>query len=410
MQIKKTLLAAAVTALVAATAQAQTLAPSGGTGLTVGNDKSAVTLYGLIDVTMSNVNAQNASNGSKLSFQTPWFSGNRFGVQGKHDTGGGLNALFKLEAEFVANTGEQDTPGNLFNRDAWIGLQSADLGKLSFGRQNNIARDPAASAVYGDAYGPAKASTEEGGYTNTNNFKQMIYYAAGPASGDAGTANAGKADTRYNRGIVWKKEFGSVLAGFGWQTPAYAGGAADGFAKNTSKTGTLAYNGADYTIAGFYTSANVANLAASTASIGGNYQVNSLVRVNAGLFSYNAKQVALLGGDRKDTAWTISAKFTPAGKMDYQVGYQVMKATNAALSGAAGAVGSTVTNAYADASAKTATGTGARKTLYGSAFYHLDSTTELYVAADRVNMDAGYGNINGQASQMEYGVGMRLKF
>jgi predicted porin len=405
MQIKKTLLAAAVTALVAATAQAQTMAPSGGAGLTMGNDKSSVTLYGLIDVTMSHATAQNASNGSKTSFQTPWFSGNRFGVQGKHDTGGGLNALFKLEAEFVANTGEQDTPGNLFNRDAWIGLQSADLGKLSFGRQNNIARDPAASAVYGDPYGPAKASTEEGGYTNTNNFKQMIYYAAGPASGDAGTANAGKADTRYNRGIVWKKEFGSVIAGFGWQTPAYVA-AADGFVKNTSKTATLAYNGADYTIAGFYTSADVAGLSASTASIGGNYQVNPLVRVNAGLFSYGAKQVAVLGGDRKDTAWTLSAKFTPAGKMDYQVGYQVMKATNAALS----AAGGTVTNAYADASTKIVTGTGARKTLYGSAFYHLDSTTELYVAADRLSMDAGYGNINGQASQMEYGVGMRLKF
>jgi predicted porin len=406
MQIKKTLLAAAVTALVAATAQAQT-APSGGSGVTMSNDTASVTVYGLIDATFSQTNAQNAANQSVTGMQKGWFSGNRWGLQGKLGSASDVKAIFKLESEFVYTTGEQDTSGVLFNRDAWLGLESADLGKLTFGRQNNIARDPAGSGTYGDPYGSAKATTEEGGYTNNNNFKQLIFYAAGPASGDGASMNAGKVDTRYNRGVVWKKEFGPLLAGFGWQTPVTS--VTNGFNTNTSKTGTLAYNGPGYTVAGFYTLANVNGLAASTASVGGNYQVSPLVRVNAGLFSYGAKQNAAIGVDRKDTAYTVSAKFTPAGQFEYAVGYQVMKANNAAKSSATG----TVANAYADASGNSNPaflGTGARTTFYGSALYRVNKYADLYAVFDRVSLDAGYGTINGLASQNEVGVGMKLKF
>jgi len=75
------------------------------------------------------------------------------------------------------------------------------MGKLTFGRQNALGRDPAGSASYGDPYGGAKASTEEGGYSNNNNFKQLIFYA--------GCANG----TRVNNGVTWKKAFSNGLVG-----------------------------------------------------------------------------------------------------------------------------------------------------------------------------------------------------
>lgn len=103
--------------------------------LTVTSGANSATLYGLIDITLSNVDHKDAKNNSLTGFQTPWFSGSRWGVTGSRDLGaGGLTAIFKLESEFVPATGEEDTPGVLFNRDAWAGLQSEELGKLSLGR------------------------------------------------------------------------------------------------------------------------------------------------------------------------------------------------------------------------------------------------------------------------------------
>ena len=122
---------------------------------------SNVTLYGLIDTTISTVNNANASGARLTGFQVPWFSGSRWGLTGKEDLGNGLSAIFKLESEFETPTGNMDTPGVLFNRDAWVGLSSESLGKLTFGRQNAIARD--VSGIYGDPYTSATVTLDEGG-------------------------------------------------------------------------------------------------------------------------------------------------------------------------------------------------------------------------------------------------------
>ena len=60
----------------------------------------------------------------------------------------------------------------------------------------------------------------------------------------------------------------------------------------------------------------------------------------------------------------------------------------------------------------TATGSGKRKTLYGSVFYHLDTQTEFYLAADRLSTTGTYkaSQANGFTSQTELGLGMRFKF
>ncbi len=359
-----------------------------GNGLTIGNSKSSATLYGLIDVTLSNVDKKNAAGDSKTGFQTPWFSGSRWGMTGSHDLGvGGLKAIFRLESEFVPSTGEEDTPGVLFNRDAWAGFQSEELGKMSFGRQNALGRD--ISAGYMDPYGSAKASTNEGGGTNTNNFKQIIYYG-GSATG-----------TRINNGVVWKKAFSNgLVAGAAYAFGDTVGDAAEG----TTASVALAYNGGAFNIASFATQAKLNGLNSNAYSVGGNYTAGT-VRVNAGYYRYTGEQGTL--GSRTDDAYTVSLSYAPGGKVDYQLGYQVMKADNAALSKPVGGI---VKNAFASIVGLTAVGSGNRNTVYASTMYHFDKSTEVYLAADYLTLDGSYGTVNGSKNQTEVGVGLRTRF
>jgi predicted porin len=319
-----------------------------------------------------------------------WFSGNRCGLTGKRAMGSsGLDAIFRLEAEYESQTGNDDTPGTTFNRDSWVGVQSASFGKLTLGRQNAIARDPISSAIYGDAYGPAAPSLEEGGYSNNNNFKQLIFYA-GSAGG-----------TRMSNSVAWKKAFdGGLYVGAAYQF----GGVAGNFSKGTTESLAVAYAGGDFNLAGFATGADVNGQANRSYSVGGNYTMGP-VRVNAGVFHYTANQAALQS--RSDNAYTLSAKFSPAGAMDYELGYQNMKASNAAVSGSGN-----VLNAFASATSATTTATGSRATLYASAFYHFDKITEVYVAGDYLKLKDGYkfGATNGFTSQTELAVGLRTRF
>ncbi|MGT2491439.1 porin [Cupriavidus basilensis] len=107
------------------------------------NAQSNVTLYGLIDTTISTISNANA-NGDRLTgyHQPAWFSGNRWGMTGAEDIGFGTKAIFKLESEFTSYDGKMDTPGVLFNRDAWVGVYNDVFGKLTFGRRERAGARP----------------------------------------------------------------------------------------------------------------------------------------------------------------------------------------------------------------------------------------------------------------------------
>ncbi|RXZ38668.1 porin [Oxalobacteraceae bacterium CAVE-383] len=354
-----------------------------------------VTVYGLIDATISTVDNANANGARLTGIQTAWFSGNRLGFRGSEDLGNGLKAIFKLESEFVVGTGAMDTPGVIFNRDSWVGMQDTQtFGQVTLGRQNTLPRDFA--QTYGDAYGTSAIGYEEGGFTNVNNFKQMIFYA-GSATG-----------TRYDNGLVWKKVFDNgIVAGAGYQFGETPGN----FSRGSTKAAALGYNGSNYVISGFYNTADTGNAITPATekhksySLGGSYLFDGF-RINGGYFRYTADQGAL--GGRTDNAWTISTKITPSGPFDYELGYQVMKTSN----GAYNADGTGTLNAFSDAATATATGSGKKSTLYGSMFYHLSKRTELYLAADYMKLTDGYrvASANGFKNQTEIAVGMRTRF
>jgi predicted porin len=393
LQIQQANAAAASNAAASTTAARQTnggtLTQNPGEGVNYKNGGDSVTLYGLIDLTASHRDHANKAGKSITDLPVAWFSGNRWGIEGEHALAntGGLKAIFKLESEFELPTGDMDSPGVLFNRDAWLGVQSDQLGKLTFGRQNTVARE--FSKIYGDPYGTAHVTLDEGGYTNNNNFKQFIFYS-GSATG-----------TRYDKSVVWKKEFGHIVAGLGYQF----GGVPGAFNTGTTKSGGLAYNGEVANIATFYTNANVNGYSHTAYSVGGNYTIG-MVRLNTGYVSYKADQPGAIG-NRSDKAYTVSVKLMPSGKFDYELGWQTMNATNAAVNGSG-----YVLNAFAATDAAKTTATGKRKTWYGSVFYHFDKRTELYLAFDRLNTDGTYlaSQANGFTSQNEFATGMRFKF
>ncbi|WP_229218203.1 porin [Rugamonas apoptosis] len=366
-----------------------TVTQPAGEGLVYRDGGDFVRLYGLIDLSLSHKSNANAAGDTLNDMSVAYFSGNRWGLEGQHalkDTDG-LKAIFMLESEYELPTGSMDTPGVLFNRDAWLGLESDALGKLTLGRQNTVARE--FSKIYGDPYGSAGVTLEEGGYSNNNNFKQLIFYS-GSATG-----------TRYDKGIVWKKKIGDFVLGAGYQL----GGIPGDFDTGSTKSLGLAYNAGRFNLSGFYNTANVNGFTHTSYSVGGNYKVGP-VRLNAGYIHYRAEQPSLIG-DRQDKAYTVSAKFTPGGKLDYEAGWQTMNADNAAVNG-----GGFVLNAYANTANATHSVTGKRKTLYGSVFYHFDKRTELYLALDRLTTDGGYlaAQANGFKSQSEAATGMRFKF
>lgn len=123
--MKKSVLALAVLSAFASAATAQ----------------SSVTLYGRLDtaVTWADPGSNVGDSVFRLNGHNP-IGGSRWGLRGSEDLGGGLKANFVLESGFNSDTGAPGSTSKLFDRLAWVGLSSASLGDLKFGRQDTLTR------------------------------------------------------------------------------------------------------------------------------------------------------------------------------------------------------------------------------------------------------------------------------
>lgn len=94
--------------------------------------QSSITIYGIADAGIVHERGGVAGPITKLSSGIG--STSRLGFRGLEDLGGGLSAIFTLETGVKIDTGEVDTAGTIFNRQAFVGLRSA-YGTLTLGRQ-----------------------------------------------------------------------------------------------------------------------------------------------------------------------------------------------------------------------------------------------------------------------------------
>lgn len=111
-------------------------------GCGVAHAQSSVTLYGLVDagITYTNNATSGTGHGALVQFTSGSSQGDRWGLTGKEDLGGGLKAIFTLESGFQLSNGALAQSGLLFNRAAFVGLDGR-FGTLTLGRQYDFIGD-----------------------------------------------------------------------------------------------------------------------------------------------------------------------------------------------------------------------------------------------------------------------------
>jgi predicted porin len=106
-------------------------------GATTAFAQSNVTIYGLIDVSMSSTKDKGTGANTVMSENS--LNTSRLGFRGTEDLGNGLKAEFQLESRLNPMTGSvgiaTSTPV-VFNREAWVGLTSTTLGSIRMGRSD----------------------------------------------------------------------------------------------------------------------------------------------------------------------------------------------------------------------------------------------------------------------------------
>ncbi|MFD1556915.1 porin [Paraburkholderia silviterrae] len=93
-----------------------------------------VTLYGVVDDSIGYTKGAHSAFVQQSGGE--WTS--KVGLYGVEDLGDGYWVRFALESGFNTATGQQGSPGTLFNREAWIGLGSKRTGELKFGLQDDV--------------------------------------------------------------------------------------------------------------------------------------------------------------------------------------------------------------------------------------------------------------------------------
>jgi predicted porin len=159
LEMKKTLVAlAALAAVGAASAQ------------------STVTLYGRLDASVGqNTLKPNAgyTAATGQTVQDPGLnvngsnmSGNRWGMMGTEDLGGGMRARFQLESGFNIDTGTSAQGGALFGRHSWVGV-GGGFGEVRLGRQTTIMADGPYAVTGGYANYDAWSRSSATGFGNS---------------------------------------------------------------------------------------------------------------------------------------------------------------------------------------------------------------------------------------------------
>jgi len=397
--MKKSLLALAVLGAFAGAVQAQ----------------SSVTIYGIVDEGItynSKVATNNAgASGSQFQVNSGVIQGSRLGFKGTEDLGGGLNAIFALEAGFSADNGSLGTSGTggtstLFRRKSYVGL-GGGFGNVTVGRQTDFADTISAFTSVNDFGGvtgtvghnldrlEGTRTNNSVAYTtnNLNGFTGNLIYGFGETAGSTSDGQAfGLAGQYVNGPLGLGLNYYQSKAGTGVGTTADTG---------LLSSSTLAYT----TYTAGQTAAKVLNAVASyqfgPARVYANY---SLVKQPQN----TAANLAIIGVTSTTTATSSALSLANAEKAQvFEIG------TAYSLSAALKLLASVD---YTKANFDGISNTGKLTELNLGTDYSLSQRTDLYafvsdLNAKNINNPGIMNNGTGQdGSQIAVTVGVRHKF
>ncbi len=360
--------------------------------------QSSVTVYGVIDLSVNYTTNQDAKGNSVLSLGDSnasagagdggqgAMSGSRLGFKGEEDLGGGSKAIFKMEAGFTANNGQSDQQGQLFGRQAYVGLSNTDWGQVTFGRQYGTMTDIAFD------FDPLGV----GNYV-ANEWEVFLF------------------GVRFDNTIKYTKSFGPVQLNVQYSMGGQAGsntiGTTDGF--------SLKYNQGPLGLAGGYQQSTDAN--------------SNKLTVGSGDITYNFGPVTLYGDyyNIKADAGFEKAPSLSGGALANTSIFINNSANTTSRTDSVGVIGlaynftptTTLTFAYMDDQiSQDVVGDGSMKSVYALLEYHLSKRTEVYLTADnskatgqaQTSATSGSGSINGvgagQSNSSAFAAGMRVTF
>ncbi|MGC7406892.1 porin [Pandoraea pneumonica] len=145
--------------------------------------QSNVTIYGAVDAAMTYVN----NSGGKSAWQAAsgGRAGDKFGFSGVEDLGGGLSAIFTLEAGFNIMNGVSQPANTLFGRQAFVGFSDKRLGTLTIGHQYSMTNDYfvplSTSFMFAGGLGATLGDID--GSWNYNKINNVIKYESQTYSG-----------------------------------------------------------------------------------------------------------------------------------------------------------------------------------------------------------------------------------
>ncbi|WP_028232405.1 porin [Paraburkholderia mimosarum] len=176
--------------------------------------QNSVSLYGIVDAGFA---FNSNSGGQKLyTLASGNMQGSRWGLRGVEDLGNELRTLFTIENGFSVTNGKLLQGGDLFGRQAYVGLASDRFGSITLGRQYDAVVDYTArfesAAQWATGYGAHPGDLDNLQNTNRVNntikFRSVDYaglkfgglYSLGGVAGHLGTNQIWSLGAGYDNG------------------------------------------------------------------------------------------------------------------------------------------------------------------------------------------------------------------